>query len=455
MTSWNIKSRILTAILLVGDIFALALSLWAALFLRYFSPPYETLVEHIPAFTWVFLLWILSFYLSGFYSAFLVGYRLSLAQELLKVHAVNGLLSVLFFYLIPYFAITPKINLLLFILISYFLLFFWRIASAPILKKAIGRGIFYFIGPAAELEEVVRAFENNSYYSGFRIFAAKAAEKIASEADVDFTPLESKAASGIFSAVAATLPYEHNEKLVKKFYASILKGVHFFDFQKFYEAMFHKIPISLVNEMWFLENISSRRRLLFDFLKRVIDLAVSLVLGFASLSLHPFIMLAIKLDDGGPVFYVPNRVGRNGRVFKLFKFRTMRVNADARWPERNDPRVTKVGRFLRKAALDEIPQLWNLFKGDVSLVGPRPDLVDFAEILRKEIPYYDVRTIMKPGLTGWAQVSQKVSGENPSSVAETRERLAYDIYYIKNRSFLLDMAILIKTLRALWWRIRS
>ena len=132
----------------------------------------------------------------------------------------------------------------------------------------------------------------------------------------------------------------------------------------------------------------------------------------------------------------------------------MKVDAGAKWPEENDPRVTGVGRFLRKTSLDELPQLWNVFLGHISLVGPRPDLIDFAEILRAQIPYYDVRTLIKPGLTGWAQVSQRFDGEkNPSSVEDTKDRLAYDIYYIKNRSFLLDLAILAKTAHLVLSRI--
>lgn len=163
--------------------------------------------------------------------------------------------------------------------------------------------------------------------------------------------------------------------------------------------------------------------------------------------LYPFIALAIKLDDGGPIFYIPERIGQYAKKFKLVKFRTMKVDSDARWPQKNDPRITKVGRFLRRTRLDELPQLWNVFKGDMSLVGPRPDLIAFYNLLKDKIPYYSIRTLVKPGLTGWAQVAQQVEGGNPSSVKETEGRLAYDIYYIKNRSFILDIAIILKTIK--------
>jgi len=168
---------------------------------------------------------------------------------------------------------------------------------------------------------------------------------------------------------------------------------------------------------------------------------------------YPFIILAIKLDDGGPTFYVPERIGQNGKNFRPFKFRTMKVGAPISWFGKNDPRVTRVGRFLRKTSLDELPQLWNVFLGDISMVGPRPDVADFARELEQKIPYYKVRTLIKPGLAGWALVSQRVMGENPSSVEETRERLAYDLYYIKNRSFILDLAIILKTINLVLVRI--
>ena len=121
----------------------------------------------------------------------------------------------------------------------------------------------------------------------------------------------------------------------------------------------------------------------------------------------------------------------------------MRVDADSKWPEKGDKRITKVGNFLRKTRLDELPQLWNVFVGDMSFVGPRPDFLDFAQKLEKEIPYYNIRSLIKPGLTGWAQIQQTA----PSSVEETEKRLAYDIYYIKNRSIILDLTIILKTIR--------
>lgn len=445
--------------MLLGDLIIFSFALWSSLTIRYFFLPYSSylwsyktfLNDNLLPFSLVFLLWALVLYLAGFYSTLVIGYRLSLAQSLLKVHIINSVLAVLFFYIfLPYFFIAPKINLVLYLIISYILLFLWRSWCMSYLKAAFGRGAFYFIGPAKEMAELQTAFTYNPYYSNLKVLGAKAVEDIKSEADIDLKVVETEAARGSFAAVVASTaleePYQHNASIIRKFYEPIFKNVQFFGFQKFYESVFHKIPISLIDEIWLLENISSPSRALYDFVKRLADILISFLAGIISLIFYPFIILAIKLDDGGPIFYIPKRVGQNGKIFRLLKIRTMRVDADARWPEKNDPRVTRVGRFLRKTTLDELPQLWNVLLGDLSLVGPRPDLVDFAKILEEKIPYYKVRTLIKPGLTGWAVVSQKVDGENPSSVKETEERLAYDFYYLKNRSFILDIAIILKTI---------
>ena len=168
-----------------------------------------------------------------------------------------------------------------------------------------------------------------------------------------------------------------------------------------------------------------------------------------SLPLLPFIALAIKLTSQGPVFYRQKRVGRNGSVFECHKFRTMRADAEAdsgpTWAGDDDPRITTVGRFLRISRLDEIPQLWNVLKGDMSLVGPRPERPEFVDWLTREIPYYYLRHTIRPGITGWAQVRY----EYGSSVEASKEKLRYDLFYIKNMSPGLDFLIFFQTIKTI------
>jgi lipopolysaccharide/colanic/teichoic acid biosynthesis glycosyltransferase len=163
--------------------------------------------------------------------------------------------------------------------------------------------------------------------------------------------------------------------------------------------------------------------------------------------LIPLIMLAIRLDSRGPVFYTQARVGKGGHVFTVVKFRTMRQDAESdsgpKWAGDNDPRVTRVGKFLRSSRLDEIPQLWCVLKGDMAFVGPRPERPEFIEWLSKEIPYYGVRHMVRPGLTGWAQVKYKYG----STIEDSREKLQYDLYYIKNASIGFDLLIMFLTVK--------
>ena len=180
--------------------------------------------------------------------------------------------------------------------------------------------------------------------------------------------------------------------------------------------------------------------------KRLIDMSVCTAVFIVFLPLFLIISAAIKLDSKGPVFYVQDRVGYRGRIFKLWKFRSMVVDAEKHsgpvWADKNDSRVTRIGRIIRKTRLDELPQVYNIIRGDMSLVGPRPERLFFVEKLRKKIPYYPLRLKVKPGLTGWAQIKQNYD----RSLDDVREKLKYDLYYIENMSLRMDFKILLATI---------
>jgi exopolysaccharide biosynthesis polyprenyl glycosylphosphotransferase len=182
-------------------------------------------------------------------------------------------------------------------------------------------------------------------------------------------------------------------------------------------------------------------------LKRLSDITVGLALLLLTLPLMVITILAIKADSTGSVFYRQERVGQFDKPFTLLKFRSMTADAEAGgdpvWAQRNDPRVTRVGRFIRATRIDELPQLVNVLAGEMSLVGPRPERPHFVEQLSRAIPFYSQRSYVKPGVTGWAQINFPYG----ASVEDAREKLAYDLYYVKNRSLLLDVAVLISTVR--------
>jgi sugar transferase (PEP-CTERM system associated) len=226
-----------------------------------------------------------------------------------------------------------------------------------------------------------------------------------------------------------------------------MQGVKVEEATSWLEKMSGKIEVENLFPSWIVFGEGFRRSDLFRFTRRLISVVISLTGLILALPLLPLIMLAIKLDSEGPVLYAQTRVGKAGRLFKVLKFRTMRVDAEAesgpQWAGDNDPRVTRVGRFLRTSRLDEIPQLWCVLKGDMAFVGPRPERPEFVEWLSREIPYYNVRHMVRPGLTGWAQIKYKYG----STVEDAREKLQYDLFYMKNASIGLDLVIMFLTIK--------
>jgi len=251
------------------------------------------------------------------------------------------------------------------------------------------------------------------------------------------------------SVIAVDLRNPKAEPLLPHLYNLIFSNIIFIDEHRIYEDIFDRIPLSLLKYSWFLENISTSPNVVYDALKRLMDIFVALIAGIISLIVYPFVVVAIKLDDGGSIFSFQERVGQNNHLIRIMKFRTMtNANDGAKWGGGNVNKVTRIGSFLRKSRIDELPQLWNVLKGDISLIGPRPEFPDPVRHYEKEIPYYAVRHIIKPGLSGWAQIY----GEHPHhgvDVDVTKNKLSYDLYYIKNRSFLLDLKIALKTLKTL------
>jgi exopolysaccharide biosynthesis polyprenyl glycosylphosphotransferase len=205
-----------------------------------------------------------------------------------------------------------------------------------------------------------------------------------------------------------------------------------------------RIPYQLIDTDAIRDAVG-RQSILHRGFKRAGDIAFSLGIGLLVLPIIPLVALVIRLDSPGNPFYSQERVGLNGTVFRIHKFRSMRKDAEkngAVWAQAADSRVTRVGRFLRLSRIDEIPQLWNVLRGDMTLIGPRPERPEFTSMLELEIPGYELRTLVKPGLTGWAQVSYRYT----NSVLETRTKLEYDLYYVKYASVGLDLRILFRTI---------
>ena len=235
-------------------------------------------------------------------------------------------------------------------------------------------------------------------------------------------------------------------EIINMFYKTLENRVTFRNLSSFYEQVTNRVPLGAINQIWFLENLSEGSKKTYEEIKRFYDLVFAFFLGMIILLFIPLIAGLIKLSSRGAVFYRQKRVGQNGKNFEIIKFRTMRPDAEketgAVWAKENDPRITKLGGLLRKTRIDELPQLWNIVKGEMSFVGPRAERPEFHKELTEAVPFYEERYIIKPGLTGWAQINYRYG----SSVTDAAEKLQYDLYYIKNRSLVLDLGIILKTL---------
>lgn len=238
---------------------------------------------------------------------------------------------------------------------------------------------------------------------------------------------------------------------VKDLLACKFSGMNVVDIVGFLERETGRVKIDLVKPSWFIFSEGFTQQNLRNFIRRLFDLVASAALLLLTWPIMLLVALAIVIDDGLPVFYRQTRVGLNGEHFRLLKFRSMRRDAEraggAQWAKENDERVTRIGAFLRKTRLDELPQLINVLKGDMCFVGPRPERPEFVAQLAEKLPFYHERHTVKPGLTGWAQLCYPYG----SSEKDAMEKLQYDMYYVKNHSLIFDIMILLQTAEVILW----
>jgi exopolysaccharide biosynthesis polyprenyl glycosylphosphotransferase len=213
-----------------------------------------------------------------------------------------------------------------------------------------------------------------------------------------------------------------------------------------YERAFGCVPVEEINAAWFIEALALQRRLQGSVIRRGVEIVIASVAAVAAAPLMLLVAAAVKLDSPGPVFYRQVRVGEGGRRFTIVKFRSMRTDAEAsgapQWASERDPRVTRVGAFIRRFRIDELPQLWNVLAGEMALVGPRPERPELVAEIARQLPFYEPRHLVRPGITGWAQVYAPYA----ASIEETLEKLSYDLYYVKHQSFATDAGIMLSTL---------
>ena len=437
--------------ILALDILALYSSLYLTLIIRYGSYFRESLGLHLLPFSTVFLTWILVFYVSNLYEISYLRNNVIFYSRYFQAIATNIAITLVFFYLIPFFIITPKTNLLIFALIFSVAGFLIRAIYNYILVSQTFRNNTIIVGLNQQSLELAKFIKENPQI-GFQLkYIVNVSSQGSSEgfgefeiihdSDLEKIIKEEKIKIVILSPAAYQLP-----KIIDLFYKSLDRKINFYNLSDFYEKTTGKIPLGAIDQAWFLENLTEGTKRLYEFVKRIADVLFSIMLGIIALTLFPVIVLLIKMDSRGRVFYRQKRIGQYGQIFEIIKFRTMAENAESKsgavWAQRNDPRVTRIGKILRSTRIDELPQLWNIFKGEMSFIGPRAERPEFHENLKKTIPFYEERYLIRPGLTGWAQVQYRYG----ASVKDAAEKLQYDLFYIKNRSPVIDLSIILKTI---------
>jgi len=438
------RSKIRSLFVLAGDILVLYLALFFTLLARYRGQWEGFWDEHVFPFSIIFSIWIFVFYISGIYEPKRLRNDLDFFKTLWATLFVNAVIALVFFYSIPYFGIAPKTNLFIFIVIVTIFLTLWRRSfnRLTISLQTPSRVLLIGDSPAVkEVHDFIRSNPQVGYEAALALPLKSLPENLKSPADWRGFLNEH-----LIDIVVVPRRFKHESNLSRIFYELLSSGATILDVPAFYELVLKKIPLEEIAEEWFLENLFEHRRF-YDDLKAAGEIFLAIILFVALLPLKALIAIITILSSPGPVIYRQTRMGKNGKLFTLYKFRTMREGAEtngAQWAERNDSRVTGFGRFLRASHLDELPQLLNIMKGELSFVGPRPERPEFMAPLKEKIPHYDIRHIVKPGITGWAQINFRYG----ASVEDAAEKLKYDIYYIKNRSLALDLATLFRTFKS-------
>lgn len=424
------------AALFLGDVILLYLALYATVALRYGIGDFSNHIDaHLFPFSAIFILWLFSVYLFDLYThRTLRNYKTVINKATAAVFTA-GIASVIVFYLFEtFFALTPKTNLFIFSVIFLVLFVVSRLAAIKIFSSGAVNAAF--VGSSPIVKETEKYLEQNPQ-TGYR--TQMRSDDLSKE---DLERLAEAVKTRKIDLIVIQNDLSKSFEVLRMIYDLLPFEVRIVYFWNFYEEIFEKAPLEELGESWFIENISTRRPI-YDTLKRGADLLLALVLFLVLFPLSILIGVLIKATSRGSVIFKQKRIGKNNRHFTLYKFRTMKDGIKGPlWTDEKDKRVTGFGRILRFSHLDEIPQLINIIKGDISFTGPRPERIELAEKYA-EFPYYEMRHIVKPGLSGWAQINFQPS----ASLEEAYEKLRYDIYYVKNRSFLLDLIIIFKTIK--------
>ena len=429
--------------LLIGDIALFFGALWLVINFRYPTNIPYSFSLHLTPFSILLPVWLLIFYIAGLYEPKILKNNFDFLKTLSGALGASALASIAFLYLTPVFGITPRANLFFFLITVFILEIIWRQTFNLLIYRQTSSKVILIGSSSATV--AIAAYLAGNPQLGYHIIERLADHRLKDH----LTRLENLIARQQINTIVISSDLKPQLIFVKSLYRKINLNLDVIDTDLFYENIFQKVSISEIEESWFLENIT-RNRKFYSLAKRALEIILSALLLFLLSPLLLLIAAAVFVSSPGGAIYGQRRVGRHEHVFTLFKFRSMVAGAEAdgaaRWASPKDPRLTPVGAFLRRVHLDELPQLWNILKGELSFVGPRPERPEFTGQLQKDIPFYELRHIVKPGVTGWAQINFRYG----SSITDARAKLEYELYYIKHRSLFFDTLIIIRTLKTLF-----
>ncbi|HRY36390.1 MAG TPA: sugar transferase [Candidatus Magasanikbacteria bacterium] len=441
-------------IILFGDLILLYLSLFLALLIRYQQHPWNRFSELLSDFLPLFLIGAVIFYIASLYD---ISKKRSWG-ELLQASLLSCLAWMFFGFAYFYFQQSPvgspKTILFLTAVFYAFLTALWRQIHLHYLAKNVlnTKTIIIGITPASlETAEILHREPERGYeLCGF--VENDPDKKLSSELSVypvfsTISALKEKCKK--INLIVFCPENTGKEELAAEIYTEFFSGAGISNLSDFYEKLFGRLPPFVFSQTWFLNNLPEQEKKIYDRVKIILDYGAAVLMGLFFIITFPIVAFLIKTTSQGPLFFTQTRTGIFGKSFKMYKYRTMRaLNSDGsaetsgpQYAQKKDVRITAVGKFLRATRIDEIPQFINILKNEMSLIGPRPERPEFVEELIKALPYYRLRHLTKPGLTGWAQLHNSYYG----SIEENLKKLEYDLYYIKHRSPMLDLMIILKT----------
>lgn len=441
------------------DLLILVFSLYLTLWIRNGSEfSFSLFLNHVPHFLIFWTTYLISMYTFGLYSidSSFVSLKFSIFLFLSSTFAL--LVGIGYFYITYKTNIRPKTILVLSTVFSYFFIIIWRIFYDHIARKSNKKVKYLIIGYNKTVLDIIKASFLNNYINFLPVglYTSKKNEIPAEILDKitiieNTNDLDSFIKENDIRVFVLPLEASHSPEIIKILFKAMENKAIFYNTAEFYELLFRKIPLGAINESWFLQKINLQGKVIFNLTKRLFDILMSAFILLLTIIFWPIIAIIIKAESKGPVFFTQTREGKNGKLFKLYKFRTMKTEQNNYAPTtEKDNRITKFGNFMRVTRIDELPQMLNVLKGNMSLIGPRPERPELACELEKEIPFYRQRLIVKPGITGWDQVS----GEYHSpSMEDTYKKLQFDLYYIKNQSIFLDISIFFKTIMTVFLKL--